>query len=357
MKLKLFASIVAIAIVATLAFRFSQKKATVDEVIVKNSTDVTIQSVADSTTFKKNIQYPAIIASDQQVDVLATASGTITQLNFDLGKKVYLGQNLATIDSRGNNSATGENGLKNSQIQTLELTVQSAEKSYKLAKETYQKTQSYANKKSREIAKINLLSAQANLNGALDNQFITASISGTVIQKNVSQGDSVSLGKILATLSKTDLTKIQFFVDKNEIANFKIGSDISITENDITIPGKITKLSPQADETTKRFLVEAMPTKKNPLIIGSVVTVVFNINYSPQTAGNLILPLSAITIGQNESFIFMNSNNQAQKINVQIIRVEGEMAEIKTDIATDAQIILEGSKLLQDGDKIVIKNS
>ncbi|MFA6183482.1 MAG: efflux RND transporter periplasmic adaptor subunit [Parcubacteria group bacterium] len=356
MKLKLFASFIIILVIVTLAFRFSQKKTVVEDAITKNPINITTQSVKDSATFKKSIRYPAIIASDQQVNIIATASGTITKLNFDLGKKVYLGQNIITIDSRGNNSTVGENGLRSGQIQALESAVQSAEKSYKLAKENYQKTQSYANKKTREIAKINLIAAQNALNGSLDNQLLTAPITGTIIQKYISQGDSVNLGQTLATLSKTDLTKVQFFVDKNEVANLKIGSDIFITENDVTIEGKVTKIAPQADETTKRFLIEAMPNDKKPLIIGSVVTVTFDFNYSPQTAGNLILPLSAITIGQNESFIFINKNNQAQKVSVKIVRVDGEMAEIKTDITAETQIILEGNKLLQDGDKVTVKN-
>lgn len=353
MKLKFIISTSLIIILAILAFRFTQKKAVVDEVVELKPIKINTQSFQDSKNFKKTVSYPAILASENQVDITAGASGIITQLSFDLGKNVYSNQRLATIDSKGTISAPGENGLKSSQIQTLELSVQSARENYKLAKDNYKKDDSYANKKAKEIAEISLLSAETSLKGALDGQFITTPISGTITQKNVSVGDSVSFGQTIATVSQLGNLKVQFFVDKEELNYFKIGEAITLKENQNSIPAKISRISPQADETTKRFMLEAIPNDKKNLSIGSVMTAEFNIEYKTSEEKNIILPLSAITTGQNESYVFIVKEQKAQKTKVEIKRVFGEMAEIKTELNPDDHIIISGNKLLKEGNPVI----
>jgi len=355
MKFKLIASIILIAIITTLAFRFTQKKPATDELLEKNPVAITTQSAKDSQIFEKTISYPAILASESQINITANTSGVITQINFELGKNVYKNQRLATIDSAGTVSKAGENGLRDSQIKSMELAVQIAQQNYKLARDAYRKDDTYANKKAKEIADINLLSAQSALKGALDGQFITTPLNGTVTQKLVSLGDSVSFGQTIATVSQLGNLKIQFFVDKEELSYFKIGDMVTIKENNNVIAGKISKISPQADEATKRFMIEAVPSDNKNLLIGSVATVEFNINYRPANTDGLILPLSSITTGQNESYIFIVKDNKAQKAPITVSRVFGEMAEIKTTLQEDDQIIIDGNKLLKEGDAVTLE--
>ncbi|MGW8185589.1 MAG: efflux RND transporter periplasmic adaptor subunit [Candidatus Moraniibacteriota bacterium] len=357
MKPKLLISIILIALLAILAFRFSQKKPATEETIVKKPTMVSAQTVSDSHSFKKTAIYPAIIASNQQITLNASSNGTVTQLNFDLGKNISQGQRLATIDLAGTISSFGENGLKDSQIKGLESAVESADQNYRLAKKVYKKHENYTNKRLKEIAEAQLASAEAALQGALDGKFVSAPISGTITQKFVSVGDSINAGQPIATISKMGKLEVQFFVNKEELSYFKIGDEIKILENDNAISAKISLISPQADESTKRFLVEATPIDNQPLAIGSVVSVEFNMNYLPQSLENLILPLSAITISQNENYIFTINQQKAQKTNIELIKVIGEMAEIKAELNPEDKIIIDGSKLLKEGDELTLKNN
>lgn len=357
MKSKLIISIIIIAIIATLAFRFSQKKPVVDETLEAKPVTVSVQTAAQSSSFKKNMSYPAIVASQQEATLTATTSGTVTRLSFELGKNVTTGQRLVTLDTNGTISSFGENGLKNSQIQALELAASSALENYKLLRDAYRKDENYANKKAKEIAQINLLAAQSNLKGALDGQFISAPISGTITQKFVSLGDSVSAGQAIATIARPQETKISFYADSHDLAYLKIGDPVSFVQNNLSLPGKISLISPQADESTKRFLVEALPTDSKKFNIGSVINVNFDINYLAQSSENLILPLSAVTISQNENYIFINQNGLAKKINVEIVEVFGEMAEIKTSLTANDEIIIDGSKLIKDASPIKIETN
>lgn len=356
MKPRMIISIILIAIIAVLAFRFSQKKPAVDEVIEKKPTLVSTQTVDASHSFRKTVTYPAIVASNQQATLTAKASGTITQLNFDLGKEVSQGQRLVTIDSTGSSSEVGENGLQSSRIQSLELAVKSAKENFRIARNAYNRDETYDKKKAKEIAEISLRSAEADLKGALDDQFIVAPISGTIVNKSVSLGDSISAGQSIAVISKLGALEIQFFVNKEELPHFKIGDEVNVIQDNSLTKAKISLISPQADEDTKRFLIKANPINNQEYTIGSVVTIEFAMNYTPQSQENLLLPLSSIIISQNENYIFIAKDKKVIKTNVEIVKVFGEMAEIKASLGNNDEIIINGSKLVKEGEEIVIEN-
>lgn len=358
MKFKLIISIIAIIIIGILAFRFSQKKPTEENVTASEPFTVTTQTVNESNSYTQTTDYPAIVVGDQQITVTAGATGTITSLNIDLGTSIVQGQQLAKIDITGTTSQPGENGFKNSQVRTLELAVESAEQVYKRAKDAYKEDDTYANKKDKEIAKIAMESAETSLQGALDGQVVTAPISGTVIDQPVSLGDAVTMGQTIAAISKTGLTKIQFYVTKEELSFISKNTPLTIHMDDEVIPGIITTIAPQADPTTKRFLIEAQPRDKQELTIGSVFTVSFDMTRTAQSANSIILPLDAIIVGQNENYIFTAQNNIAKKMPVNIIEVFGETAEISSvEFTPDMQIIIDGSKIVQDNDPITIQDA
>ena len=355
MKKKIVIATVILAGIFSLTIYLSKNKTVANQPSQKEILNVSAQTAGDSAKLVQTVSYPAITAGDQQITLDAGVSGTVTGLSLNLGDQVFEGKQLAVIDEIGNNSKIGDTGLKSSAIKALELSVEAAEENYKAAKRVYHDDDTYANKKAKEVAEINLDAAKANLKGALNSRFVVAPISGVITQKFVSEGDSISIGQPIASISKTALTKVQFYANREDLSNFKIGGKVFINEDGKKIAGAISRISPVADPATKRFLIEAVPAGNDKLLIGSVITVSMEIIRTPSVSGDLILPLAAITISQNENYIFIIENNHAKKITVSIEKVQGEYAEIKADIAPDAAIIVDGSKLAQDGEEVAVK--
>jgi multidrug efflux system membrane fusion protein len=353
---KIIAVVIILIIIFMLVIRFSKKAPVAAPVVQKNPISVSVQTLKDSSILTQTIEYPAITAGDQEITLTARASGTITRLNFDLGSRVGQGTQIATIDTIGNFSKIGDKNLKSSDTEILDLAVDQADQAVKLAKANYDANKTKANKRAINIAEIQLDSARVARKAALDTRFVVSPISGVITGRVVSLGDSVSVGQTIATISKTALTKVQFFVNQEDLPNLKIGMKISIAEDGKNIDGTISRIAPEADPTTKRFLVEARPAGVNQLLIGSVINISFSTTKSPSAAGNLILPLSAISIGQNESHIFIVENDKAKLMPVTIENVQGEFAEIKVDLPADAQIIINGSKLVQEGEAVAVGN-
>jgi RND family efflux transporter MFP subunit len=353
MKKILISLVLVLALIAFWGYKKTNSQEATPIAEEKTAAPVSVQTIASSATLKKTLTFPATVRGKDEAKITAKAGGTITALNFELGKNVSQGQLLAKIDDQGNNSGVGKNNFESAQIQTLEQALRIAKESLELAESNYKKIDSFENRSARDIAKRQYENAKIALAGELDSHSITAPISGAVVSKNISLGDSVAPGQLLATISRTGKLKIQFFVDEEQFSHFSLGLPITLIDNTSKeSAAKITNISPEADSATKKFLIEAEPLEKTALLAGTIINISMEISELPEKANNLLLPLASITVGQNESYLFIAENGKAKKINLTIDNISGEIAEIKLDLPKETQIIISGNKSLKDGDAI-----
>jgi RND family efflux transporter MFP subunit len=188
---------------------------------------------------------------------------------------------------------------------------------------------------------------------------VTSPIGGVITNKAVSVGDSVTVGQLITTISKSSNIKIQFYVDSDQRATLQRGQKISTTDTNGNSTALLIKnIAIVADPTTKRFLIEAYPEKQgsNSLLAGTITTVSIETVSKPKIAENIILPLSAISIGQNESYMYWIENNIVKKEIVNIENVNGENAEVSTILSGENLIIIDGNKLVHAGETVTVQN-
>lgn len=362
----IIASLIVLAIFA-LAFYFSKKNVLQTEEVPRNPTSVSVQSAADSKILIEKRTYPGLVEGVQEIAIVSQISGVVSSAPYEIGSSIKAGALLARIDDAGN-LAVGDNGFKSSQIQQSELSAAQAKKSYGLSKDIYHNTKESDDstkidketaKTQKEISQLQYESAKISLQGSIDNHILISPINGFIIDRSVSVGDSVSQGQIIATVSKTSAVKIRFYVDSSEKESFSPGQEISVFNSDKKqFPAIIKNISPQADAQTKRFLVEAYPKTQDSasLLLGTVITVSLEKKQVPQDDNNFILPLSAISITQNENYIFVAEQNVAKKIKVDLLKIMGENAEISAPFAPETSIIIKGNKVLREGGNISVEN-
>lgn len=378
-KYSLLIILIIIAALFFVIFRFTKKPPVAQEEKSKQPLSVSVQTAQNSKALTQDIKYPATVVGNQEIKLTAKSAGNAAEVNFELGKKVSAGSLLVKIDNTGNTLEVGDEGFRSAQIQQDQLSVNQAEEQLKTARKTRNKLQSAYNTQKKnlkltktvskaqiiaaegqvEVAEVQLENAQVGLKSGLDDHLITSPITGYVTSKSISTGDSITLGQELATISKTADVKVQFFVDREQLASITEGMKVGLIDsNGNSYPVIVKNISPDADSTTRRFLVEAFPEESNSSVFlsGTIMTVSFPVTITPQQAGDLILPLAAITIGQNESYIFLMENNRAKKVVVSVQNVQGGTAEIKVDTPESSKIIVSGSKLVQDGDPVQIEN-
>jgi len=219
-------------------------------------------------------------------------------------------------------------------------------------------SQMSVSKSQMDMASIQYQNALVTLESLYDSHLAISPIAGTITKKMVDNGSTVSAGQLLAVVARTEKLKIQFYVDQENLAYLKQGQSVSVRKSDGQIlSGKVWSFSMQADAQTRRFQVEVRLDKDdNQLIAGTVVDVILPIVKKVKDAKNIILPLSAVEIGQNQNFIMIIEGDKAKKMPVEVVKVEGEAVEVKVDLPGDVQIIIDGNKLLEEGDLVKIKN-
>lgn len=287
-------------------------------------------------------------AKQALANVSLNNDGTLDTLRqaYELAKKqeASAAQNLSNLKA-GNTSQQDQAGfsvnLAQNQYENLKVKIDS---------------QIMAAKTQMDTAQLQYNNASVALQSLYDVHSLVSPIAGTVTQKLAANGDTVSAGQLLAVVSQMDSLKVKFFVESEHILEMKLGTPVTVKGSDDKVyPGLIAAVSAQADTTTKRFQVEVQLDGAEKPLLGTVVSVNISLAKSVSAGdGSVIVPLSALEIGQNGNYLFIIDNGQAKKIAAELKAVLGEMAQIKIEANDETLIIIGGNKFLRDGDNVAI---
>lgn len=354
-KTKIVVSLLMVIISTGAVLKFKKQPVVQEVQKEKKIFEVSVKKISELKSLENKLVFAGIVVGEQEAKITAQTSGTIKFINFDLGDKVFQGKVLATIDDSGNLLSQGKNDFNSAQVRQFELAVEQAKKSYDLAKKNYNSDKSNANRTARDIAKIQYETSKISLDNSLNARTVTAPISGAIISRRISVGDSVVSGQVLATISKTSNSKVGFYLSAEEVKNVSLGMPVKIVNGNKEIDSIVINISPQADLETRKFLVEAAPEKNSDLLLGEVVDVHVQTSNKNSSQENLVyLPLSSVISTQSGSYVFVFKNGIAKKMSVSVLGIYGEKAVIKNDFKNDDEAIVDGNKLLSDGDSVVV---
>lgn len=220
------------------------------------------------------------LQADTTVEVGTQVSGIIAKIYVDYNSKVKKGQLLAVLDTT----------LLSAQVRDTKSTLQKSQAEFDQAKATYQRDdvlykKGFLSELDYITAKTNLESATADLSSAesaleraktnLSYAFITAPISGKIIDRNVEQGQTVAASFSTPTLFTIadDMSTMQILasVDESDIGQVKTGQKVD-------------------------FTVEAYPEKK-------FYGVVWQVRLNPQTVQNVVNYTVVINADNHEGLL------------------------------------------------------
>ncbi len=358
MKKYLIIGITLIIVVVVVFFGFQTRKnselQTSEDAPTASPLSVQTLSFAKAKTSSSERSFPTTITMEGEATIIAEVPGTIIADTVSLGSRVGVGQTLYKIDERGG-SIYSETGFESTALLQAKLALKNAEESYGQAKRDYEKNESQAMKTARDIQKNLRDIALSNYNALLDKYTIKSPLSGTVTMESAALGDSVTPGTVLATIGAGKKIA-RFYVPANDLSLFSTGQPVSLLANNTSIPGSIRRISPIADDASKRFLIEAVSTDKTfqTLPSGTIATLAITLTRSAQKDAVLI-PLSALLQEQNGSFVFVVEDGHAKRQEVDINAIYGETVEISGDFNTDTQFIVTNAKRLSDGTAVAIE--
>ncbi|MFH1823002.1 MAG: efflux RND transporter periplasmic adaptor subunit [Patescibacteria group bacterium] len=203
-------------------------------------------------------------------------------------------------------------------------------------------------------------SGQVDLsNEQLADLVIKAPINGKITGKFIEIGAEVNPGQKIAEISQLNNVKIEINLPSEQVYLIKVGQDVKIN-NDLI--GRVNAIDPTADPIARQVGVEIFyDNNQGNLISGTFVDIAIPVEKITKTQpDSIFIPLGAVTIAQNESYVFITENINgkiiAKKITIKIGQTVNNLIEVLSGLKNDDQLIIENNKNLMDGEEIKIAN-
>ena len=206
--------------------------------------------------------------------------------------------------------------------------------------------------------------AQANL----ENTYIRAPFSGTVLRKEAEVGEVVapSVGGGLtrgAVVTMADLATLEVEVDVNEayIARVQGGQQARITLDaypDTSFRGAVRQVVPTADRQRATVQVKVTIVDRDPRILTEMgAKVEFLGGTSPQQATErprVIVPAEAVRSENGRDVVWMVRDGRLQRRDVDAGPVSGNFREIRSGLAGGEQLLVGGIETPKEGQRVKV---
>jgi RND family efflux transporter MFP subunit len=313
-----------------------------------NKTVASTVTVLDNTTPNQNFSESALITQrDAYLGILNSVVGTQTRVQASINNLEGLGLN--------------DEKLANS----LKTAVDSAESQLEMAKVAYENALVNL-ERAKQAKEQQILSAQMSIDNSLGqlnlnrDQFsdltLKAPISGRITKKAVDLGTEASPGQLIAQVSQTDELKIEINLSSEDAYAISEGQLVIINNK---YEAEISSINPAADEITRKVKAEIrFDNQDNKLIPGTTVDIEIPASseeLDDVSAESIFIPIRAVNIDQIENYVFIADADQAKKVIVEIGDQKGNLIEIVSGLKAGDMLIVDGGRILEDGDLIDIK--
>ncbi len=223
-------------------------------------------------------------------------SGRIEKLNVSsTGEKVYKGQLLATVYSPELVSAQQE----------LLTTLSLKESQPELYKAVRQKLKLWKLSEKQ----INGIEASGEIK---ENFPVYATVSGTVIEKMVEEGDYIKLGQPLYKISNLNSIWAVFDAYENQFSNIKVGQNVKVTTTaypDKTFDAKVSFIDPILNASTRTVMIRTVLNNTSDLFKpGMFVEGEIEIKRSAKNKESIVIPSSAVMWTGERSIVYVKTN-------------------------------------------------
>ncbi len=237
----------------------------------------------------------------------------------------------------------------------------SAKQSLELLQKGPRKEQIEAARKEVEAAAAGLDQAQAGLAQAQERLSYTAirsPLAGVVWERSVDPGNIATPGPPL--LRVADPSSVYFEARVPERAGLQVrqGQPVEVSvqgDGDYSVPGKVDRLVPVADPSSRDFLVrisladDSRVSRPGMFARGAVVV--------QQRPDAVVVPKDAVVERDGKPFLFVVKAGKARQCPVEVGLTDRTNAEIRSGLRPGESVVIVGAEGLKDGDPVHITQS
>ena len=256
----------------------------------------------------------------REAKIRAELGGSMLDVRVEEGQSVMRGALLGRIETRSLDVAR----------QSASSAVRNAENQLGLARREVERTEKLVNAgaiAARDLDQVRsnvtaveaqLADAKARLASAerqLGDAVIHSPISGIVSKKSVNVGDVVSVGTELFTVIDPSSMRLEASVPSEDLSQLRLGAPVEFTVRgyDQTFAGKIERIAPQADATTRQVpIFVAIPNVGGRLVAGLFAEG----RVVAEKATGLVVPVNAVNTTTQAPWALRVTNGKTERVNV-----------------------------------------
>ena len=274
-------------------------------------------------------------------NIVPQAGGRITKINVEIGDFVKEGQVLAEIDK--------------AQLQQAQLSLKNQEVELARLKSLYEA--GGLSKSDLDAIELQYNVTKTQVENLLENTVLRSPINGVVTARNYDVGDMCSMSAPIFTVEQIVPVKLLVGISESDYSKVKKGDSVEIKADavpDKTFYGKINRIYPTIDPSTRTFTVEVLVQNNyRTLRPGMFVRTVVNFG----TNNNVVIPDVAVVKqqGSGERFVYvLNQDGTVSYVKVVLGRRMGAEYEVLEGLEDGATIVTGGQIRLKDGIKVKV---
>ena len=304
-------------------------------------------AVAELGTAARTVTATGTIEPIRTVTINTQLAGAVRQVAVEEGDVVSAGTLLARLDSR-----------------ELEAQLASAEANLQVAARAAERAERLRNEEIVTVAEYERdLAAHAAAQASRDQlrtrvgyATVRSPIAGVVLRKSVEMGNIVGAQTELFTIGDVSSLVVRLPISELDVTALEEGDQVSLTLDALpgrTLPGRIRRIFPSGDPTTRLVPVEVVLTgaaarEARP---GFLARVSFQLE---PRSGVLMVPAGALVDDAGGSAAFIISQGRASRRHVERGGIFQGRAEIVRGLAPGDTVAVAGVTTLRDGAQVRI---
>ena len=302
-------------------------------------------SVSVAQVFAQDVVQDATYTSTVQAyvknNIVPQTAGRIVKINVEVGDRVKKGQVLAEIDK--------------AQLQQAQLQLHNAGVELERLRALYQA--GGLSKSDLDAVELQYNVAKTQVDNLIENTTLLSPIDGVITARNYDAGDMYAMSAPIFTVEQIKPVKLLVAVSESDYTKIGKGDKVTVKADafpDLTFDGKIERIHPTIDPSTRTFVVEVVvPNNYSTLRPGMFarVKVNFGVNH------NVVIPDVAVVKqqGSGERFVYiLNEDGTVTYQKVELGRRMGTEYEVLSGVADGAKVVTGGQIRLKDGIKVSV---
>ncbi|MEJ2634632.1 MAG: efflux RND transporter periplasmic adaptor subunit [Calditrichia bacterium] len=304
--------------------------------------------VLEPRPFSEYLQLTGTVEARNRIKIIVEEGGTLQKIIKDKGNMARTSDTLAILENR----------ILKAGYDEARAALHQAQLDFDSKKVLHDKRAISENE--FLVSKFGLERAEAAYqlaNARYSKLFIAAPLNGYVNDRMYDRGSYVMPMTPIFDFIDNAVMKIKAGIAERFLSDIQIGTPAEITFDafpEMQLTSTVSFLNRSIDPQSRTFQIEIeIPNPDRKLAPQMIANIkLLRRSYKDQ----IVIPLDAIIESETGRYVFVNNNNLAEKVPVELLAVYGDSVLV-TGLESERELVVVGQQELTEGDSLLVKNN